>query len=162
MTRGREIPGQEIEQHRRKARFDQRVHVASEDRKIPAAAKEDGEHAGGEEFVGDEGRERRERGARRQTVAIDRPDEAGSERHRQEDQDENESQERGQNEHAPPLADENLAVQQMLKGRAGRVSGIVHLDPFGARAAHDALDLGLLDPEVEHAHSTQPGTTPGV
>ncbi len=33
-----------------------------------------------------------------------------------------------QDEHAPPLADENLAVEQALKRRVGRVSGIGHLD----------------------------------
>ena len=71
----------------------------------------DREQARREQLVGDEGRERRQRRAHRQSVVIDRPDEAGSERRRQEDQGENESQQRGQNEHAPPLAEQNLAVQ---------------------------------------------------
>jgi hypothetical protein len=40
--------------------------------------------------------------------------------------------------HAPPLADENLAVQQTLKRRVGTVRGIVHLDPFGTPVNSEA------------------------
>ena len=65
------------------------------------------------------------------SVVIDRPDEAGDERRREKDQDENESLHPGENEHAPPLAQENLAIQEALKGRVVGVGGIVHLDPFG-------------------------------
>ena len=64
---------------------------------------------------------------------IDRPDEAGRECRRQEDQDENESLQGRQDEHAPPLAEQNLAVQQAMKRRVGWVSGIVHLDLSGRR-----------------------------
>jgi len=102
-----------------------------EDRKISTATQEDREQGGGEEFVGDEGRERHQRSAYRGSVVKDRPGEAGSERHRTEDQDENESLQGRQNEHTPPLADENLAAQQALKRRVVRFRGIGHLDPFG-------------------------------
>src|SRR6185437_6427040 len=50
-------------------------------------------------------------------------------RRRQEDQGENESHERSHDEHAPPLAEQNLAVQQALKRRVGLIRGAVHHDP---------------------------------
>jgi hypothetical protein len=59
---------------------------------------------------------------------IDRPDEAGGERRDQEDQNEDEGLQGRQGEHASPLADKNLVVEQALKRRLGRVSGIGHLD----------------------------------
>ena len=68
------------------------------------------------------------------SIVIDRPDEARDERRGEKDQDENEGLHPRENEHAPPLAQENLAVQEALKRRIVRVSGIVHLDPFEARA----------------------------
>ena len=102
--RREEISGEEIEQHRRKACFDERVHVATDHRKISTATNEDREQAGREQFVGDEGRERRRRCTDREPIVIDRPDEAGGECRGQEDQNEDESLERGQDEHAPPLA----------------------------------------------------------
>ena len=120
---------EKIEKHRWEARFDERVRIAPEDRKISPATKKDREHASREQFVGDEGRERRQRRAHREPVVIERPDETGRERHRHQDQGENESLQGGQNEHAPPLADEDLAVQQLLKRRVGRVRGIAHFDP---------------------------------
>src|SRR5574337_619973 len=135
---GREISGEEIEQHCRKACFNERIHVAPEDRKISTATEEDREQAGGEQFVGDEGGERRQPCVHREPLAINRPHEAGSERRRQEDQDENESLQEGQDQHAPPLADENLAVQEALKGRGGVVWRFVHLDPFGAPMKSEA------------------------
>jgi hypothetical protein len=70
---------------------------------------------GREQFVGDEGRERRQGGALRESIVIDRPDEAGSECRRQKNQDENKSLQGRQDQHAPSLAQENLAVQQALK-----------------------------------------------
>lgn len=72
---------------------------------------------------------------------VDRPDKAGSERHRREDQDENESLEGGQNEHTPPLADENLAIEQTLKRRVGRVRNAVHVDSFGGPVSREAGGL---------------------
>ena len=128
-----QISCEEKEQHGRKARFDERVRVAREDRIISTAAKENRDQAGREQFVGDEGRERRQGGALRESIVIDRPDEAGGERRGQEDQNEDEGLQAGQDEHAPPLADENLAVEQALKRRVGGVSGIGHLDLSGRR-----------------------------
>ena len=123
-----QISCEQKEQHGRKARFDERVRVASEDRVISTTTKENRDQAGREQFVGDEGRERRQGGVLRELVVIDRPDEAGGERCDQEDQNEDEGLQASQDEHAPPLADENLAVEQALKRRLGRVSGIGHLD----------------------------------
>ena len=68
--------------------------------------------------------------AHREPVVVEGPDETGRERHRQQDQDKNESLPAGQNEHPPPLADKDLAVQQLLKRRVGRVRGIAHFDPY--------------------------------
>ena len=73
----------------------------------------------------------------RQSVVVDRPDETGRKRRRQEDQGENESQQGGQDEHAPPLAEQNLAVQQALKRRVGLIRGAVHHDP-SARLMREA------------------------
>ena len=55
----RQISGEEIEQHGRKAGLDQRVRIAAENRKVSTATKKDRDHAGGEQFVDNEGRERR-------------------------------------------------------------------------------------------------------
>ena len=153
-----EISGEEIEQHGRKARLDERVHVAAEERKVSAATKKDREHAGREQLVGDEGRERRERGALGEPVVIDRPDEARGEGHGEKDQDENESLHAGQDEHAPPLARENLAVQEALKRRVVRVSGIVHLDPFEARSGVRAPDA--VYPSLARCRLHFPGRSP--
>src|SRR5277367_6366959 len=104
-----EISGEEIEQHRRKACFDERIHVAPKNRKISTATNEDREQTGGEQFIGDEGRERRQRRADREAIVIDRPDEAGDECRGNENQNEDESLQGGKDQHAPPLAQENLA-----------------------------------------------------
>ena len=112
---------------RREAGFDECVRISPEQRKIPAPAKKDREDAGREQFVGDESRERRKRGALREPVVIERPDEPGRERHRRQDQGENEGLQAGQNEHPPPLAGEDLAVQKLMEWRVGR--RIAHFDP---------------------------------
>ena len=54
---------------------------------------------------------------------IDRPDEARRESDRGEDQGENDSRHCGQAQHAPPLADENLPVQEAPERRVGGVWG---------------------------------------
>jgi hypothetical protein len=85
---------------------------------------------------------------------IDRPDEAGGERRGQEDQNEDEGLHCGQDEHAPPLADENLAVQQALKRRVGVLSGIGHLDLSGRRRAVKAGSCSLYDRDpIDTAYS---------
>src|SRR6202011_977220 len=70
-----QISGQEIEQQGRKAGLDERVRIAAPSRKVSTSAKKDRDHAGGEQFVDDEGRERRQRRALGKSVVIDRPDE---------------------------------------------------------------------------------------
>ena len=127
----RNLSCEEKEQHGRKARFDECVRVASKGRIISTATKENRDEAGREQFVGDEGRERSQRGPLRESIVIDRPDETGDERRDQEDQNEDAGLEGRQGEHAPPLADENLAVEQPLKRGLGRVGGIGHLDLSG-------------------------------
>ena len=61
------------------------------------------------------------------------------------------SQHGGQAEHTPPLADEDLAVQEPPKRCVGRVRGFVHLRPFGTPANSEAVvvarcSLSLLTP----------------
>ena len=65
--------------------------------------------------------------------------------------------EAAEDEHASPLTEQNLAVQQALKRRVGWVSGIVHLDPFDARADKSVSLYSNRQPRHPGHHHEMPG-----